>query len=118
MGGERVGRAGQVFDTPQRPLGFNGLLCTYPSLRPPPPPLPQQVFGFLRKHIHDEATVEEVKRVTLTADGRGACFDVPTNLAKVGGCLRCGIPRRLSLHMGCPHLPTCRPAASPAVVTA
>ena len=41
------------------------------------------MFGFLRKHIHDEATVEEAKRVTLTADGRGACFDVPTNLAKV-----------------------------------
>lgn len=63
---------------------------------------PKQVFGFLRKHIHDEATVEEVKRVTLTADGRGACFDVPTNLAKVGGCLRCCIPGRLSLHMGVP----------------
>lgn len=63
---------------------------------------PKQVFGFLRKHIHDEATVEEVKRVTLTADGRGACFDVPTNLAKVGGCLQCCIPGRLSLHMGVP----------------
>ncbi|KAL4859742.1 DEAD-box ATP-dependent RNA helicase 7 [Chlorella vulgaris] len=40
-----------------------------------------QVFGFLRKHIHDEDTVEEVKRVTITADGMGAVFDVPTTLA-------------------------------------
>lgn len=41
VGGERVGRAGQVFNKPPRLHGFNGLLCTYPSLRPPPPLLPQ-----------------------------------------------------------------------------
>ena len=42
-----------------------------------------QVFGFLRKHINEEETVNEVKRMTLTADGQGAVFDVPTNLAQV-----------------------------------
>ncbi len=50
-----------------------------PAARPTP-----QVFGFLRKHIHEEETVNEVKRMTLTADGQGAVFDVPTKLAKVG----------------------------------
>jgi ATP-dependent RNA helicase DDX21 len=41
---------------------------------------PGFVFGFLRRHIQDEATVEEVKRMTLTADGKGAVFDVPLRL--------------------------------------
>lgn len=41
---------------------------------------PGFVYGFLRRHIQDEATVEEVKRMTLTADGKGAVFDVPLRL--------------------------------------
>jgi ATP-dependent RNA helicase DDX21 len=44
---------------------------------------PGFVFGFLRRHM-DEAVVNEVKRMTLTADGKGAVFDVPTQHAKVG----------------------------------
>ena len=54
---------------------------------PPAHPCPlcftSQVFGFLRKHIHEEETLNEVKRMTLTADGQGAVFDVPTAMAKV-----------------------------------
>lgn len=59
-----------------------------------------QVFGFLRKHIHEEETVNEVKRMTLTADGQGAVFDVPTKLAKVGG-------RRALLGAVARHGPRC-----------
>lgn len=44
---------------------------------------PGYVFGFLRRRLPDENTVEEVKRMTLTADGMGAVFDVPTNLKDV-----------------------------------
>jgi hypothetical protein len=64
-----------------------------------------QVFGFLRKHIPSEDTLNEVKRMTLTADGKGAVFDVPTNLAKVrlrpapaSLCCRLAVPlRRIQL---------------------
>ncbi|KAI8107789.1 hypothetical protein M9435_002817 [Picochlorum sp. BPE23] len=38
------------------------------------------VFGFLRRRIEDENKVNEVKRMTLTEDGMGAVFDVPTHL--------------------------------------
>lgn len=41
---------------------------------------PGYVFGFLRRRIDNEETVNEVKRMTLTMDGKGAVFDVPTNL--------------------------------------
>jgi len=42
---------------------------------------PGYVFGFLRRRM-DEAVVEEVKRMQLTADARGAVFDVPAAHAK------------------------------------
>jgi ATP-dependent RNA helicase DDX21 len=41
---------------------------------------PGFVFSFLKRQIGDDATVEEVKRMTLTADGKGAVFDVPFKL--------------------------------------
>ena len=42
---------------------------------------PGFVFSSLRRWLPD-ATVEEVKRLTLTADGKGAVFDVPTHLVE------------------------------------
>ena len=44
---------------------------------------PGLVFSFLKKYMPSEATVEEVKRMSLTADGKSAVFDVPTKLAQV-----------------------------------
>ena len=44
---------------------------------------PGFVFSTLKKHLPD-ATVEEVKRMSLTADNCGAVFDVPSKLVKVG----------------------------------
>lgn len=41
---------------------------------------PGFVFSFLRRRITDEDTVNEVKRMTLTTDGKGAVFDVPHKL--------------------------------------
>lgn len=41
---------------------------------------PGFVFAYLKRQIGDDATVEEVKRMTLTADGKGAVFDVPLKL--------------------------------------
>lgn len=38
---------------------------------------PGFVFSFLRRNIPDEDTLNEVKRMTLTVDGKGAVFDVP-----------------------------------------
>ncbi|GBF99463.1 DEAD-box ATP-dependent RNA helicase [Raphidocelis subcapitata] len=38
---------------------------------------PGYVYNFLRRHL-DEQTVEEVRRVTLTEDEKGAVFDVPS----------------------------------------
>ena len=46
---------------------------------------PGFVFSTLKKHLPD-ATVEEVKRMSLTADNRSAVFDVPSKLAKVSCC--------------------------------
>ncbi|KAL6780947.1 hypothetical protein ACKKBG_A09135 [Auxenochlorella protothecoides x Auxenochlorella symbiontica] len=42
---------------------------------------PGQVFGVLRKAL-PEASVEEVKSMTLTSDGKGAVFDVPAALVQ------------------------------------
>ena len=47
---------------------------------------PGLVFSFLKKHMPSEDTVEEVKRMSLTADGKSAVFDVPTKLAQVHCC--------------------------------
>ena len=44
---------------------------------------PGLVFTFLKKYMPSEATVEEVKRMSLTADGKSAVFDVPSKLAQV-----------------------------------
>ena len=44
---------------------------------------PGLVFSFLKKHMPSEDTVEEVKRMSLTADGKSAVFDVPSKLAQV-----------------------------------
>ena len=44
---------------------------------------PGLVFSFLKKHMPSEETVEEVKRMSLTADGKSAVFDVPSKLAQV-----------------------------------
>jgi ATP-dependent RNA helicase DDX21 len=41
------------------------------------------VFSFLRRRITDEDTVNEVKRMTLTTDGKGAVFDVPHKLKEL-----------------------------------
>ena len=41
---------------------------------------PGFVFGTLRRWLPDE-TVEQIKRLALTADGKGAVFDVPADLA-------------------------------------
>lgn len=41
---------------------------------------PGFVFSFLRKNIVDENKVNEIKRMTMTEDGMGAVFDVPTKL--------------------------------------
>jgi ATP-dependent RNA helicase DDX21 len=38
------------------------------------------VFGFLRRRMGDENKVNEIKRMTLTEDGKGAVFDVPSHL--------------------------------------
>jgi ATP-dependent RNA helicase DDX21 len=38
---------------------------------------PGFVFSFLRKKVTDEEILNEVKRMTLTADGSGAVFDIP-----------------------------------------
>ena len=38
------------------------------------------VFGFLRRRIGDEDKVNEIKRMSLTQDGMGAVFDVPSHL--------------------------------------
>ncbi|KAK9823222.1 hypothetical protein WJX72_001159 [[Myrmecia] bisecta] len=51
---------------------------------------PGFVFGFLRKRLSD-AIVEEVKRMTLTADGKQAVFDVLTKDAKEV-ISKCGLP--------------------------
>ena len=58
---------------------FTTLMFTSPTeiLRP------GLVFTFLKKYIPSEATVEEVKRMSLTADGKSAVFDVPSKLAQV-----------------------------------
>ena len=48
---------------------------------------PGLVFSFLKKHMPSEDTVEEVKRMSLTADGKSAVFDVPTKLAQVHCCI-------------------------------
>ena len=45
---------------------------------------PGLVFSFLKKYMPSEDTVEEVKRMSLTSDGRSAVFDVPSKLAQVG----------------------------------
>ena len=47
---------------------------------------PGLVFSFLKKHMPSEETVEEVKRMSLTADGKSAVFDVPSKLAQVYLC--------------------------------
>ena len=44
---------------------------------------PGLVFSFLKKYMPSEDTVEEVKRMSLTADGKSAVFDVPSKLAQV-----------------------------------
>ena len=49
---------------------------------------PGLVFSFLKKHMPSEDTVEEVKRMSLTADGKSAVFDVPSKLAQVA-CSLC-----------------------------
>lgn len=49
---------------------------------------PGLVFSFLKKHMPSEDTVEEVKRMSLTADGKSAVFDVPSKLAQVP-CVLC-----------------------------
>ena len=49
---------------------------------------PGLVFSFLKKHMPSEDTVEEVKRMSLTADGKSAVFDVPSKLAQVA-CSKC-----------------------------
>lgn len=59
-----------------------------PLLTPPTLPTSRrrpagQVFGFLRKRIPSEETVNEVKRMTLTKDGKGAVFDVPIKMVEV-----------------------------------
>jgi hypothetical protein len=40
---------------------------------------PGYVFGFLRRRL-DDATVDQVSRMRLTKDQRGAVFDVPAAL--------------------------------------
>lgn len=42
---------------------------------------PGFVFSSLKRHLPD-ALVEEIKRMSLTADGRSAVFDVPTQHVK------------------------------------
>ena len=46
---------------------------------------PGFVFNHLKRHLPD-ALVEEVKRMCLTADGKSAIFDVPSQNVKVRGC--------------------------------
>ena len=43
---------------------------------------PGFVFSHLKRHLPDEV-VEEVKRLSLTADGKSAIFDVPSQHVKV-----------------------------------
>ena len=50
---------------------------------------PGLVFTFLKKYMPSEATVEEVKRMSLTADGKSAVFDVPSKLAQVRCAVLC-----------------------------
>ena len=40
-----------------------------------------QVFGFLRKRVPEEM-MQDVKRMSITLDGRGAVFDVPSDSLK------------------------------------
>ena len=40
------------------------------------------MFTHLKRHLPDEV-VEEVKRLSLTADGKSAIFDVPSQHVKV-----------------------------------
>lgn len=48
---------------------------------------PGLVWAFLKRSI-PEATVEEVQRMTLTADACNAVFDVPSSRAQVNCCLK------------------------------
>ncbi|EFN57631.1 hypothetical protein CHLNCDRAFT_20835, partial [Chlorella variabilis] len=73
---------GHVEMRPRSLLTAHEDFTTLRFVSPWPVEKPGQVFGFLRKHMHEEETVEEAKRMTLTADGLGAVFDVPTSLAK------------------------------------
>jgi len=57
---------------------------------------PGLVFSFLKKHMPSEDTVEEVKRMSLTADGKSAVFDVPSKLAQVA-CSSC-----IHIHLAIP----------------
>ena len=50
---------------------------------------PGYVFTHLKRHLPDEV-VEEVKRLSLTADGRSAIFDVPSQHVKVRTTARSG----------------------------
>ena len=43
---------------------------------------PGFVFTHLKRHLPEEV-VEEVKRLSLTADGKSAIFDVPSQHVKV-----------------------------------
>ena len=52
---------------------------------------PGLVFTFLKKYMPSEATVEEVKRMSLTADGKSAVFDVPSKLAQVRCAVLCWV---------------------------
>lgn len=54
---------------------------------------PGFVFSSLKRHLPD-ALVEEIKRMSLTADGRSAVFDVPTQHVKARSPgLSCFCPR-------------------------
>ena len=70
---------------------------------------PGLVFSFLKKYMPSEATVEEVKRMSLTADGKSAIFDVPSKLAQVCPALPCPA-------LPCPALPMLLQNCSSAVL--
>ena len=70
---------------------------------------PGLVFSFLKKYVPSEATVEEVKRMSLTADGKSAVFDVPSKLAQVRQAeLSCAVLCHAILAQSC-AVPGCFP---------